>query len=145
MNHAAGPGSTSALNETYDVVIIGGGCIGSAAAWHVLIQDPALSVAVVEPDDGFRSAAAAVASGGVRQLFTRPENVLMSKYTLEVIDGWDTFAEAETSKSASDLSPDLGWRPNGYLFVADRSSPSNRQLETDYAMQVSLGVEARTP
>ncbi len=142
MNHAAHAGPTAAPNETYDVVIIGGGCIGTAAAWHVLMQDPTLSVAVVEPDDCYHLAAAAVASGGVRQLFTRPENVLLSKYTLEVIHEWDTYAHIETSRSESDLSPDLSWRPNGYLFIADRSSPSARQLETDYAMQASLGVDA---
>ncbi len=95
---------------------------------------------MVEPDRTYRLAASSVASGGVRQLFTRPENVQLSQYTHQVIAEWEEWASIR-GPAATELAPALGWRANGYPFVAGRSSASSRQLETDYDLQQSLGVE----
>jgi glycine/D-amino acid oxidase-like deaminating enzyme len=113
--------------------------MGSATAWHLLMQEPGLAVAVVEPDPGYTGAASSFASGGVRQLFSRPENVLMSRYTHEVIDGWADWAPPSGPADADEV-PELGWRPNGYLFITDQELSG--QLRADFDQQVSLGVEA---
>jgi FAD-dependent oxidoreductase domain-containing protein 1 len=94
-----------------DVLIAGGGIIGCATATYLLRADPSLEVTVVEPDPGYGLAATPRASGGVRQLFTRPENILLSRYTLEVIAEWAEFART------SEPPPDLGWKQHGYLFI----------------------------
>lgn len=94
-----------------DVLIAGGGIIGCAAAASLLRSDPALDVVVVEPDPTYELAATPRASGGVRQLFTRPENIRLSRYTLEVIADWAEFART------TEPAPDLGWKRQGYLFV----------------------------
>jgi FAD-dependent oxidoreductase domain-containing protein 1 len=122
-----------------DVVVIGGGVMGSATAWHLLSQAPGISVAVIEPDPGYAGAASSFASGGVRQLFSRPENVLMSRYTHEVIDGWADWAPP-CGTADTDEVPDLGWRPNGYLFITDKELSTT--LRADFEQQVALGVEA---
>src|SRR5438034_7184934 len=106
----------TAPSEHYDVVVIGGGVIGSATAWHLLAEAPGLAVAVIEPDPAYAGAAASAASGGVRQLFSRPENVLMSRYTHEVINSWNDWSPPGASAEAGEV-PDLGWHPNGYLFI----------------------------
>lgn len=129
----------TANNEHYDVVVIGGGVMGSATAWHLLAEAPGLSVAVIEPDPAYSGAASSFASGGVRQLFTRPENVLMSQYTHEVIDGWADWMPPSGAADPAE-TPDLGWHPNGYLFIT--APELSDQLRADYEMQVSLGVEA---
>jgi FAD-dependent oxidoreductase domain-containing protein 1 len=95
-------------------------------------------VAVVEPDPAYAGAAASAASGGVRQLFSRPENVLMSRYTHEVIDTWAKWPGPDASE-ATNTSPDLGWHPNGYLFITDLALSD--QLRADYEQQRALGVE----
>ncbi len=65
-----------------DVLIIGGGVMGSSAAYFLKTVAPALDVMVVEPDPGYRRAATPRASGGIRQLFSLPENVRMSRFGL---------------------------------------------------------------
>lgn len=132
--------SAEAEGRTYDVVVVGGGVMGSATAWHLLQEEPRLSVAVIEPDPSYDGAASSAASGGVRQLFTRPENVLMSRYTHEVIDSWTDWTPP-TGDAAPGEMPDLGWHANGYLFVT--SPELSDQLRTDFEQQRSLGVEAR--
>lgn len=127
------------MRVRHDVVVIGGGVVGSATAWYLLAQAPGISVAVIEPDPGYAGAASSSASGGVRQLFSRPENVLMSRYTHEVIATWTDWAPPSGSAQPDEI-PDLGWRPNGYLFITEKAlSP---QLRVDFDQQLSLGVEA---
>jgi hypothetical protein len=48
--------------------------------------DATLRVIVVEPDSTYAEAATLKASGGVRQLFTQRENILLSQYTLQVLN-----------------------------------------------------------
>ncbi len=127
--------------EPFDVIVIGGGCIGSATAWHLLEKAPGISVAVVEPDLSYHLASTSVASGGVRQLFSRPENIQMSQYTHEVIEGWERWRGPQAATDA-EMAPPLDWRANGYLFIADRGTTSSQQLERDYAQHLALGVDA---
>lgn len=121
-------------NSRYDVVIAGGGVIGVATAWHLLQLEPGASVAVIEPDNSYTLAASAKASGGVRQLFSRPENILMSRYTHDIIDEWD-----DSGPNSASSSPPLGWKPNGYLFIATRGH--TEQLARDFEQQKALGVD----
>lgn len=93
-----------------DVVIAGAGIIGCATAVELLTADPGTEVALVEPDLTYARAATGRGTGGVRQLFTRPENIALSQYTLDVIENWDHWA--------GEGAPELNWRPNGYLFIA---------------------------
>ena len=58
-----------------DVVIAGGGIVGCATAVHLAGASPGFEVVIVEPDPTYRWAATGRGTGGVRQLFTRPENI----------------------------------------------------------------------
>lgn len=107
-----------------DVAVIGGGAIGCATALFLLRERPDLDVVVLEPDPTYRDAATPRASGGVRQLFTRPENILLSRYTLEFLRDW----------------PDVGWTPRGYLFVAGRDDADT--LRANLGVQRAHGVRA---
>lgn len=118
-----------------DVVIIGAGCVGIAAALYLKELDPAVGVTVVEPDYSYESAATGKGTGGVRQLFTRPENILLSQVTLDVIDDWQNWASV-----CGEPAPELGWRQNGYMFVvAEKDVP---ELEANFTTQTKHGVDA---
>jgi L-2-hydroxyglutarate oxidase LhgO len=43
-------------NKVYDVIIIGGGIMGSATAYYLIKADPNLSVAVIERDSSYTNA-----------------------------------------------------------------------------------------
>lgn len=131
--------AAEAATTRYDVVVVGGGVMGSATAWHLLSAEPELRVAVIEPDPTYDAAASSQASGGVRQLFTRPENVLMSQYTLDVIDGWHQWAPPQGGATEGD-SPDLGWHQNGYLFVT--APDMSDHLRADFEQHTALGTGA---
>lgn len=118
-----------------DTIIIGAGCIGVAAALHLKTLDPAAEVTVIEPDYSYEFAATGKGTGGVRQLFTRPENILLSQVTLDIIDDWDAWASVGGAPA-----PELGWRQNGYMFVvADEDVP---ELERNFEVQRHHGVDA---
>ena len=61
-----------------DIAIIGGGITGSSAAYFLSKSGKAGSVAVIEPDPTYEMATTPRGAGGVRQLFSVPENIRMS-------------------------------------------------------------------
>jgi FAD-dependent oxidoreductase domain-containing protein 1 len=61
------------------VLVIGGGAVGTSTALALRRADSSLQVVVIEPDSTYAEAATTRASGGVRQLFTEPENILLSQ------------------------------------------------------------------
>ena len=62
------------------IVIIGGGVIGSSIGYYLAQAADATDVVVVEPDPTYEFAATPRATGGIRQLYTVPENIRMSQY-----------------------------------------------------------------
>ena len=76
------------------IVVIGGGIVGTATALHLAEADAALDVVLVEADPTYARAATGKGTGGIRQLFTRPENILLSQYTLDIVENFQTWAGA---------------------------------------------------
>jgi len=56
------------------IVIIGGGVVGSSIAYYLALAGHAADAIVIEPDPTYEFAATPRATGGIRQLFTVPEN-----------------------------------------------------------------------
>jgi glycine/D-amino acid oxidase-like deaminating enzyme len=114
-----------------DVVVIGGGAIGAAVAYFVRLLDPSTQVLVVERDPSYGLASTLRASGGVRRLFSLPENIELSKYS---IGFFEDFADT----MAIDGEPaDIGLKKNGYLFIVP---PAQRDvLRSNFETQRTLG------
>ena len=66
-----------------DIIIIGGGIIGSSVAYHLAKDGRGGNIVVVEPDPTYEFASTPGSSGGVRRLFSRPENVALGSFGLE--------------------------------------------------------------
>lgn len=124
----------SSETGSFDVVVMGGGIVGSATAYFLLKEDPSLSVAVVEPDSSYEFASALRASGGCRVQFTCPENIEMSKFSIDFIKQFD--ATMATSKHAAHAS----WVEGGYLFIVTPEEVKN--LERNAKMQQAHGCVA---
>jgi len=120
--------------QTADILIVGGGVVGSSAAYF-LTADPGFRgrVLVVEKDPTYGEAATARSAGGIRQQFSTPENIRMSQ-----------FGAAFVKNVAEHLSlpgerAQLPFVEQGYLFLA---TPAGLPvLEQNHATQTGLGAD----
>src|SRR5207247_5579649 len=123
---------TDNLHPEYDVAIIGGGVIGCAAAYFLRTAGVS-RVCVIEPDPTYAKAATPVATGGCRRLFALPENILMSKFSI------DFFKDFARHVAIDGEAPDVQWKEGGYLF--DVGAGHESILEANHRTQQSLGVD----
>lgn len=118
-----------ACPRTYDVVVVGGGVIGSACAFYLKRLDPALGVAVIERDPTYRRASSALSAGNARIQFALESNVRISQYTFEVLRHFGDEMQVDG------IRPDVGFRAEGNLFLVGESGR--------HAARVSLGRQRR--
>ena len=116
-----------------DIVIVGGGVIGSSTAYHLAEAGRAGEVVVIEPDPTYEWAATPRSSGGVRQLYSVEENILMGQYGLEV---YSQFAER---MAVGGEPAHIDFRRQGYLFMASGAEEVDI-LHADWGTQTSLGA-----
>jgi glycine/D-amino acid oxidase-like deaminating enzyme len=69
-----------------DVLVIGGAATGWATAFHLKHLDSSLSVSVFEMDTTLARSSTMLCESNVRIQFNLDENILMSKYGMEVIE-----------------------------------------------------------
>ncbi len=121
------------MGKTYDVVIVGGGIMGSAVAYF-LAADPAFdgSLLVVERDPSYGACATTRSWGGIRQQFSTPENVRMSLFSVDFIKSAAERLEVDGE------APDLGFKERGYLFLA--SAAGLPVLDRNCRLQQGLGA-----
>lgn len=114
-----------------DVVIIGGGAIGAATAYYLKTSSPGLGVAVIERDPTYSLASTPRASGGVRRLFSLPENIELSNYSIPF---FESFRE---TMAVNDEPAEIGFKKGGYLFIVPPSATD--MLKQNYDTEQSLG------
>ncbi len=118
----------------FDVVLIGGGIMGSAAAYFLAASGKAGNVAVIEPDPTYARAATPAGAGGVRRLMCRPENIRMSQFSL------DFYAGFQETMATVDNPADIKFRRQGYLFLTNKKGVA--ALTDNFATQTIEGVPA---
>src|SRR5262245_45113268 len=94
------------MSDSADVVIIGGGVVGSSVAYH-LAEQGCTDVLIIEREEKQGLGSTSKSLGGVRAQFATPINIKMSLYS---IDFFSRFEEA-TGQTAD-------YRAHGYLFAA---------------------------
>ena len=95
----------------YDIVIIGGGIIGSSTAYHLIKSDNNLRIAVIEPDPTYSKASTTLSMANIRIQFSLKENIKISKYAFEILE---KFAE---EMAVNDFIPEVTFRREGNLFI----------------------------
>lgn len=116
------------MDKTFDVVIVGGGVMGSAVAYF-LAGPVGFSgrILVVERDASYADSTTARSVGGIRQQFSTPENIRMSMFGAEFV------RHADEHLSVDGEAPGLPFVENGYLFLA---SPAGMDvLRHNHAVQ----------
>src|SRR3989442_4843793 len=114
--------------HTAEVVIIGGGIVGSSIAWH-LVSQGCKNVLVIERESAQGKGSTGKSMGGVRAQFSTPVNIQMSLYSIPF---YASFEER--------LGYPCDYRPQGYLFCAT-SEKHMAYLRANYEKQGALGLE----
>jgi len=117
--------------KTYDVIIIGGGIMGSATAYYLTKTDPTLKVAVVERDPTYARASTTLSMSNVRIQFSLKENIQISQYAFEVLDRFEDEMAVDGNK------PKIYYHREGNLFLVDENNEA--QARRAYELQKSLG------
>lgn len=122
-----------------DVCIIGGGAIGAATAYYLKAMDPTVSVTVIERDPTYSLASTPRAAGGIRRIFSTPENIALSNYSIPFFDNF-----AEEMAVPGDVV-DISLKKLGYLFIVPPKDLA--ELRRNQERQVSMGsnVEILSP
>lgn len=114
--------------RTVEIVIIGGGIVGSSIAYH-LTAAGTYNVLVLERESAQGKGSTGKSMGGVRAQFSTPVNIQMSMYSISF---YASFEER--------LGYPCDYRPQGYLFCAT----NERQLaylRANYEKQIALGLK----
>lgn len=116
--------------RTFDIVIVGSGVVGSAAAHYLRKHGFAGSIALVEKDTSYQKGCTALSVGGIRQQFSTPENIALSKFGVTVV---------KSLKEEFGPDADIGFKEQGYLILATETGLPI--LEENHAVQIANGAD----
>jgi FAD-dependent oxidoreductase domain-containing protein 1 len=114
------------------VVIVGGGIMGAATAWHLARRHGA-TVTVCERDPAYARASSALSACAIRQQFSTAINIRVSQASLLV------YRDLAGHLGLGDDAPALGLVEPGYLYLA-RTAAGAATLRDQVALQHTLGV-----
>ncbi len=117
--------------STWDVIIIGGGIMGSSTAYHLMRIEPNLKLAVLERDPTYTHASTTLSLANIRIQFSLEENIRISQYTMEVLENFNQ------EMAVGDKTLNVAFKPEGNLFLVDNTSEN--MAKTAFDLQRSLG------
>ena len=108
-----------------NLVIVGGGVIGCAAAYF-FARAHGVQATVLERDPSYRSASSALSASSIRQQFSTPLNIALSRASLELMRPW---------------RDELQFVEAGYLYLATEAGAAT--LSALNAVQRNAGADIR--
>ncbi|WP_163970315.1 NAD(P)/FAD-dependent oxidoreductase [Oceanobacillus halotolerans] len=115
-----------------DIIIVGGGVIGSSIAYHLLHDGYEGEITIFEKDQVYEYASTPRSAGGIRQLFTTSINIQISRYGLKKYKAFPEEMAVGSEKAIIDF------KQHGYLFLA--KDENVEQLQKQLALQQENGV-----
>jgi glycine/D-amino acid oxidase-like deaminating enzyme len=127
------------VSDTADVVIAGGGVIGSSVGWQLRQDGFTGRIVVCERDPTYRRASAFLAMGGIRQQFCTAVTVRMVQYSIQL---WKEF---DRRLAGPGRVPRAEFCQRGYLFLADHRSAQSLTERFEQELQAGANVRWVTP
>jgi glycine/D-amino acid oxidase-like deaminating enzyme len=117
----------------YDIIIIGGGVIGSSIAYHLAAAGER-SILVIERDLTYARASSALSVSSIRQQFVTPTCIRMSQF------GFAFLSRISEHLSVAGEPVELPLIEQGYLYLADasRAAALARAIALQQAHQVPV-------
>ncbi|NXY86411.1 FXRD1 protein, partial [Alcedo cyanopectus] len=126
--------------EEADVVVVGGGVVGwSVAYWLKALEGRrhGMKVLVVERDPTYSQASTVLSVGGIRQQFSLPENIRMSRFSASFLRNINEYLGVPGEPPI-----DIQYQPSGYLFLASQEGAAGLEaavrLQREEGAQVAL-------
>jgi glycine/D-amino acid oxidase-like deaminating enzyme len=122
------------MAERFDVVIVGGAAVGSAAAYF-LAANPDFdgSILVLEQDFSYQKCATTLSVASIRHQFSTPGNIRMSQF------GTDFIRSIGETLAVEGEAPEVGFIEAGYLFLATTAGAD--VLQANHRVQTGLGAD----
>jgi glycine/D-amino acid oxidase-like deaminating enzyme len=119
--------------KTYDIIVVGGGIMGSSTAYYLMKTAPGLRVAVIEMDKTYSRASTTLSMANARIQFSFRPNVQISQYAFEILENF------EEEMAVDGAGPDIRYRREGNLFMVNEENriPADNALK----MQQELGCD----
>jgi len=120
-----------------DVLIVGGGAIGSSVAFHLkdAVRD-GCTVLVIDKDMSYQKSSTVLSVGGIRQQFSIPENIMLSQYGMEFMRRMHHTLAIEGVPP-----PSVNFAPHGYLTLADEERL--QQLKDNLYVQQNFNAKVK--
>jgi FAD-dependent oxidoreductase domain-containing protein 1 len=120
------------MPSSADIVIVGGGVVGSSVAYHLREVGCRGRIVVIERDDTYARASSNLAMGGIRQQFTLDTNVRMVQWSVGF------YRDLERRASLTGSPHRVSFQQAGYLFLADANCAA--RLARRYEAMRSAGA-----
>ncbi|ACN16906.1 FAD dependent oxidoreductase [Desulforapulum autotrophicum HRM2] len=119
------------MSNTYDVIIIGGGIMGSSTAYHLMKADKTLKVVVVEKDATYAKASTTLSMVNTRIQYSLKENIQISQHAENVLENFEDEMEV------NGVRPNIVYKREGNLVILDAKAEASARKA--YEMQKELG------
>ncbi|AZU62871.1 NAD(P)/FAD-dependent oxidoreductase [Neobacillus mesonae] len=123
------------MSNRAEIIIIGGGVIGSSIAYHLLKDGFTGKILVFEKDGLYEFASTPRSAGGFRQLYTTEINMQLSKYSLQI------YKDFSKTMAMDGEEVEIDFKQRGYLFLATEKMMG--KFENHLKLQNKNGINSQ--
>src|SRR4030042_2649528 len=118
---------------TFDIMIVGGGVMGSSIAYNLANDGFKGRIAVFEKDPTYEFSSTTLSAGGIRLQFSTEVNIRISQYSVGFYEKFDEVMAVNGEKAHAEF------RQRGYLFLPNEKNWP--LIDNHYQFQRRLGAE----